>query len=250
MDTAYDADTEDVFVSVELPPWLPALTRLAVLRVNVHALWTGVDVSERLASLTHLRELALLEWQMEEVPLESGLRGLPHLTALDLRMPGSLHPGNPTALCVSQLSALHTLKWHPTGAWVPRGAPTLPSGMLELRSLRSLALVGVAPACLEPGPCWAGLTHLSCDFCPGAATLPPALALASALEHLEVEGLAGLDAATCATLARLPALRRLGLPLGRLKPSDVEALFALGQARTALSLHTISSVSWTTTDSW
>ena len=55
------------------------------------------------------------------------------------------------------------------------------------------------------------------------------LALATALVHLEVNGLTGLNAAATVTLARLPALRRLGLGWANVTPR-AEVLHALGQA--------------------
>ena len=62
------------------------------------------------------------------------------------------------------------------------------------------------------------------------------LALATALEHLELTGLAGLDADAPAMLARLPALRRLGLPFAELKPC-AGVLHALRQAYPNLSVY-------------
>ena len=208
--------------AAELPVWLSALTSLVF---HVTCL-IGDDNAGRLAGLPQLRELTVrVHEQYDFEALPDGLHGLPHLTALGLT-------GNPAAGGLSRLSALHTLRWHPT--W-PLEA-TLPACILELRSLRSLELARVAPDSLHPGPCWAGLTHLYCKFRPRTATLPPVLALATALERLELHGLAGLDAAARATLARLPALRRLGVDYAEMEACP-ETLYVLGQACPHVSLY-------------
>ena len=219
---------------MELPAWLSALASLTSLCFHVRSLLTGVDNAGRLAGLAQLRRLAMWVRDQGDDPLPAGLHGLPQLTALELHMWGEQGlPGNPAARSLSRLSALHTLRWHPTG--IRAGA--MPACILKLRSLRSLALDQVAPESLHPGPCWAGLTQLGCEFSPCTATLPPVLALATALEHLKLDGLAELDAAAPALLARLPALRRLGLPVINLMPCAAEVLFALGQACPHLSLY-------------
>ena len=220
---------------MELPAWLSALASLTSLELEVDSLPAGDDNAERLAGLAQLRNLTVHVLDQVDDALPAGLHGLPHLTALELRVQGAMGlPGNPAARSLSRLSALHTLKWLTANPWVE--APALPAGILELRSLRSLQLNSVTPESLRPGPCWAGLTHLSCYFSPNMHTLPSVLALATAMEHLELSGLAGLDAAALATLERMPALRRLGLPLHGLKPC-AEGLHALGQARPHLSLY-------------
>ena len=215
---------------MELPAWLSALASLTSLCFQVSSLPTGDDNARRLAGLAQLRKLIVWAMCNKEDPLPHGLHGLPRLTELELFVPGL--PGNPAVCCVSRLSALRTLSWHPTCA----GAAPLPAGILELRSLRSLELICVAPKSMIAGPCWAGLTQLKCEFRPHTPTLPPVLALATALEHLELTGLAGLDAAAPAMLARLPALRRLGLDFAEMTPC-AEVLQALGQAFPHVSLY-------------
>ena len=92
-----------------------------------------------------------------------------------------------------------------------RSAPELLLGLGQLRSLQELDL-SLTSLSLRPGPCWAGLTRLSCRLYPPTDTLPHVLALATALEVLGLSGLTEVDAAASATLANLPALRHLGLP--------------------------------------
>ena len=209
------------FGAAELPNWLSALAGLTSLVFQVSSLPTGEDNAERLAGLAQLRKLTMRAYHQVDDPLPAGLHGQPHLMDLELRVPGKLGlAGNPAGSYLSRLSALHTVRWHPIG-WA---ASPLPSGILELRSLRSLELDRTTPESLRPGPCWAGLTHLSCRFQAPMATLPPVLSLATSLEHLELGALSVLDAAACDTLAGLPALRRLGV---RLVKHRAEALHSL-----------------------
>ena len=211
---------------MEVPPWLSALASLTSLVFEVPRL-VGEDNAARLAGLPQLRELTLRVHQvLRDEVLPAGLHGLPHLTALGL-------PGSPAAGGLSQLGALHSLRWYPN--W-PSYAQ-LPACILDLSSLRSLVLTSVFSDSMNPAaPCWAGLTHLYCLFRPHTPTLPPALALATALEHLALNGLVALDAAAPAMLARLPALRRLGLSFPEMKPCP-DAMFALGQACPHVSLY-------------
>ena len=229
---------------VELPVWLPALTSLTSFWFEAGSLPTGCDNAGRLAGLAQLRKLTVRVIYETDNPLPDGLHGLPRLTELDLRVPGAPGvPGNPTASSLSRLSALHTLRWSPTGPWTA----ALPAGILELRSLRSLELARVTPESLHPGLCWAGLTHLFCNFRPRAPTLTPVLALATALERLALNGLKGLDDAAPAMLARLPALRHLGLDFAEMEPYP-DKLYALGQACPHVSLY--DSVTSDDDDGW
>ena len=226
VDTLSERDRDLLSAGAEVPAWLSALASLTSLAFKVGSLLPGVDHAARLAGLAQLRKLTLWvfddEHQDVDDPLPAGLPGLPQLTSLKLRVTGELSElFNPNGL--SQLSALRGLRWYPThdwGAW-------LPAGVHELRSLRWLELAFVDPQALRPGPCWAGLTRLVCNFRPCTATVPPVLALATALERLELGGLLGLDAAAIATLARLPALRHLGLPGTGMQFSDAERVRAL-----------------------